>query len=357
MDSILDLDTLPTVSLILVVRNEIDTIGEAVASLVNQTYPKSLTELIFVDSQSDDNTFEYLKSSFNNLSQAGYRSLKLLSNPRRILSTGWNIAINASCSQVVCRIDGHSRIASDYIEIGIAVLISNDFQNVAGVGGALKPIGFGWKGQLIAFLYKSPFATGNSPFRRPLENITSTDTAVFALYWKNIMVELGLFNEYLNRNQDIEFHQRLRKAGYQLLTHPDMHIDYYVRGTFSKLMRKSFNDGLWVIRSGTSYARHRIPLCFFLYLSVFGVISVLGQTGTIRLQPSISFLLGLPLMVYMVLSVVFSMKDGQSWYRFCLIPLYMLFHLSYGSGSFWGLLRSFLRRLISIFRKPILNPD
>ena len=357
MDSPTDLQKLPTVSLILVVRNEIDTIEDALASLLDQSYPKTLTELIFVDSQSDDNTFEYLKASLDSLTSSGYRSLRLLSNPGRILSTGWNIAIRASSSEITCRIDGHSRIASDYVEIGVNTLLSKDYRNIAGVGGILNPIGFGWKGQLIAFLYQSPFATGNSPFRRPLEDTTDTDTAAFALYWKDIMTDLGLFNEYLVRNQDIEFHHRLRKAGYRLLTNPKMHIDYYVRGTFSKLLRKSFNDGLWVIRSGTSYARHRIPLCFFLYLSVFGLISVLEQTGTIALQTSIGFMLCLPLMVYIVLSVGYAIKDGRSWYRFCMAPLYFLLHLSYGLGSFWGLLRRFLRRLITIFHKPTFNLD
>ena len=61
---------------------------------------------------------------------------KIQTNPKRILASGWNIAIKAARYPYVCRIDAHSTIPTNYIKKTLAHL-KNLEKNIAGIGGVL----------------------------------------------------------------------------------------------------------------------------------------------------------------------------------------------------------------------------
>ena len=99
-------DNYPLVSLILVVYNERAYIEDCLKSYLEQTYPKKQIEIILVDSGSTDGTKEYLTAKAKELKEMGL-AVKLLDNPKKILSSGWNLAIKSSSGGIVCRIDGY----------------------------------------------------------------------------------------------------------------------------------------------------------------------------------------------------------------------------------------------------------
>lgn len=333
-------DALPRISLIIVVRNERAFVGKALESLTDQDYPPELLEILLVDGMSSDGTREILKQSTEDLIRRGW-NVRLYDNPRLILATGWNIALREARGELVCRIDAHSELYPDYIRKGVVILRRNS-EKTAGVGGVWEHYGKGLVGEAIADLLASRFAVGNSPFRtdkdkRPrFQECREADTAVYALYPKRLFEEVGYFDETLARNQDVEFHNRAKERGYTFLTCPQMRIKYHVRNTARALMKKAYSDGYWTAFLEKASFRHRVPGFFALYLIcsivIYGMIPWNSSNVLILLAWSI------PLLLYLLLLLLHSVKDGNKMSRYLLLGLFPLFHLSYGVGFLKGML-------------------
>lgn len=330
----------PKVTMLIVVRNERNFILRALNSFLNQTYPKDSTEIIIVDGMSTDGTRELVEEKIKELSKIGV-DIKILDNPKYVLASGWNIGIRNAKGEIVCRIDAHSEISLNYVEIGVKELLKRKDENVVCVGGILENIGEGKLGKVIADLFSSRFGMANSAFRVGVKEPKYTDTAVFGLYWKWIFDKVCYFNESLKRNQDIDLHSKLLRKGYKFLTHPEMKAKYYVRSDLKGLIKKSFEDGYWVIASRRGYTRHKIPLIFVTYLFSVMPMSVIIKYLTI---PLIGWLYISPLIIYMFASILFGIKDGKGSINKLILPfLFPIFHISYGMGSLKALINKFIR--------------
>lgn len=330
---------IPTVSLILVARNEINWIEKSLDSLLKQDYPLDKIELLIIDGQSDDGTREFLVEKIAELKNLNY-CVKFYDNPQKTLSSGWNIAIAEASGDIVCRIDCHSTISEKYISSGVNELLKRKLMNerIAGVGGWLTHCGNGYFGEIIAGVYSSPFGAGNSPFRIKPKKVILSDTAVYALYWKEIFKKVGFFDENLKRNQDIALHQKMIAKGYIFITHPDMSAEYYVNNSIYHFIKKAFNNGKWIILSGYSYYRHRVPLLFIAYLIAYSTILVLNFNLLINL------FLALPLIIYLILSFYFASKKKKAFSIPVIIFLYFIYHVSYGFGSLSGIMLKSIRK-------------
>ncbi|WP_459943247.1 glycosyltransferase family 2 protein [Deferrisoma palaeochoriense] len=330
---------LPRVSLIIVVRNERNWVKGAIESLVGQDYPRELLEIVLVDGMSEDGTRDELEKACAHLRKEGW-AVKVLENPALILATGWNVAIRAAGGDVVCRIDAHSELYPDYVRKGVDILNLCRGENVAGVGGVLEHYGRGVLGGAIAELLASRFAVGNSPFRtdkkkRPrFRECRETDTAVYALYPKRLFNEVGYFDEELVRNQDIEFHLRVKIKGYRFLTCPQMRVKYHVRNTLGALVRKAFLDGYWTAISGNAFLRHRMPAIFVSYVVLY--VCMLSVRLLEVKNWWLWMALSMPLLFYLVLDVICSIKDASGLNKVVLLWLFPIFHVSYGIGSLKG---------------------
>jgi glycosyltransferase involved in cell wall biosynthesis len=282
-------------------------------------------ECIVVDGMSTDGTRELAEAAATLGPRLGF-PIRALDNPRGILAAGWNLGIGNAKGEIICRIDAHAEICPDYLLVGAHELLRRQGRRCACVGGVIgENVGEGLVGKIAADLFSSKFGVGNSPFRVPGGEIQETDTAVFALYWKDVFLREGRFNETLDRNQDIEFHRRIRRNGWRLVSHPAMRVRYHVRQTLPSLLKKAASDGYWVIFSGGS-VRHKVPLLFVIYL-------IVAIFGSLLWSPAILT----PLAVYAVCSLVFACKDGRSVGSKALLPFFfLLFHCAYGLGSLRG---------------------
>ena len=321
----------PQVSMIIVVRDAIEHIENAINSITNQSYPKDKIELVFVDGMSVDGSYDLLISQKEKLLNIWY-SVLLFQNNNKTLASGWNIAIKAASAEYVCRIDAHAELDKEYLKLGISTLL-NESKNIAAVGGWLKnKSGDSYIEKTIARLLSSPFGIGNSPVRRPNSNIKVTDTVAYGIYKKKELKLAGLFDESMLRNQDIDLNFRLHKNGLLFITHPQMMAIYNVRNSIKKIIIKSYSDGSWVLKTPGKKTRHIIPFLFTLYLWLTIVFSLLGDHTNY-------FLLS-PLIIY-VMSCVFFSLNKLSLTSMLLIFLFPLFHISYGIGtliSFLGIL-------------------
>jgi glycosyltransferase involved in cell wall biosynthesis len=333
---------LPTVTLLIVVRNEINFIKKSIFTLLNQIYPKELTEIIIIDGMSTDGTREWIQQYIAKL-QSKNINIKLLDNPEHILASGWNTGIKAANGDVVCRIDAHNEIDPDYISKGIDWLLKDS--SIVCIGGCERNTGTTSMGRLIADLFSSKFGVGNAKYRIGLKRAVYTDTAKCGLYWKWVFEKLGYFNVNLARNQDLDLHKKITNSGYKFLTNPDMKLTYYVRSTLLGLVRKAYSDGYWIAFVNSFSIRHIVPFVFFIYVSL-----LLLLINIIALP--VKWICSFPIISYFLLAIYFAIKDGKTVKSKLLLPiLFLIFHLSYGFGTlngFFSKLKLNLKKFVDV---------
>ena len=142
---------LPTVSLVVAVRNQEKYIGRCIRSILNQTYPRNDYEVIVVNDASTDQT-KFALELFEN-------EIKLINNEtRKGLPGSLNVGIRSARGRFVVRIDGDEYVHTEYINIlsmhlalnpwmdAVACdynLVSNNDEVIERMNCEEKPIGCG----------------------------------------------------------------------------------------------------------------------------------------------------------------------------------------------------------------------
>jgi hypothetical protein len=180
------------------------------------------------------------------------------------------------------------------------------------------------------------------------------ETVFPGAYRREVFERVGLFREALTRTEDLDFHSRMRKSGYQIWQTPLIKAYYYSRTSFKGLVEQYFSNGEQVIEallvnSSAISLRHLVP---FLWLTSVAALVILA--GVIPIGKSILFAYaGLYFLVCLVSALTIGIKHGLR-YVWVAPWIFPLIHLSYGLGSWWGVLRIFihvLRHKIPTYRE------
>jgi cellulose synthase/poly-beta-1,6-N-acetylglucosamine synthase-like glycosyltransferase len=123
-------DPIVKVSVIIPARNEFSRIGECLDSLFNQSYPKTLTEVIVVNDFSTDDTFNFvsghkIKCTVLNLSD--YVSDDLNSYKKKAIETG----ISCSSGELIICTDADCTMGPDWILTIVSAYDREKFQFIA----------------------------------------------------------------------------------------------------------------------------------------------------------------------------------------------------------------------------------
>ena len=320
---------LPFVTALIVTRNEEDYIEKAIISLINQTYPKDKYEIIVVDGGSTDGTLDIVNKIIQEYSTNDFR-IRIIDNPKRILASGWNLGIQAAKGEYVTRIDAHAEAAPDYIERCVKTILEVD---AICVGGKLDSLPLEGDNLLVSKVLSSSFGVGNSSFRVS-DNACFADTAVYGLYRKNVFDEVGFFDERLVRNQDIDLHSRIRRAGYKFYFNPEIKSVYHTRSSVKKMVKQAYGNGKWnmvLVKKGASALsiRHLVPFFFVTFLA----LSIIGGF----FWWPIWAICGCVLLLYLLLGLVAGAKKVDSFADRIKMPfLFFLLHSSYGIGYYAG---------------------
>jgi len=321
------------VSIIIPCRNEEKHIGKCLDSLLKNNYPKDLIEIIVIDGMSKDDTREIIKKYIKK-----YPFIKLSNNSKKIVPTAVNIGIKEARGDMITCLGAHSSYPSNYIEKLVLWIRKSEADCVGGVcitkAGAETTVA-----SAISYVLSHPFGVGNGLFRIGIKEPKYVDTVPFGAYKREVFNKIGLFNEKLIRNQDLEFNLRLKKAGGKILLVPEIVSYYHARADLKGLFTQNFWNGFWVLYSTkftkTPFSlRHLIP--FFFVLSICGSLIL-----SLIYRPFI-YLFVLVLATYLIADIFFSLKMSfQRGFKY-FIPVMLSFaalHFSYGFGSIWGLIK------------------
>jgi hypothetical protein len=179
---------------------------------------------------------------------------------------------------------------------------------------------------------------GDSEFRLGARE-GPADTVPYGCMPMNVFERAGLYDERLVRNQDYELNCRIRRLGGVVWMNPAIVIKYYNQATLSGLMRQAittsaWNTWMWHLAPYSFTLRHAIPGVFAATL----IISVIASFVSV-LAP---VLLGAILLPYATLAIAASLQQARKiswWLAFPLPVCFLSYHVMYGLGTLWGMLR------------------
>jgi glycosyltransferase involved in cell wall biosynthesis len=308
---------LPAISVILPVLNEESHLEGAVLSVLSQDYRGPL-EIILALGPSRDRTNEIatkLASQDNRV--------KLLDSPTGKTAAGLNLALAASKSPVVVRVDGHAQIPNNYISLIVEILNKTGAVNVGGVMAAVGTTAFE---RAVAGAMRSPLGVGASRFHTGGE-AGEVDTVYLGAFRREALVAIGGFDERFTRAQDWELNFRLRENGGVIYFDPRLHVTYRPRSSVGALAKQYFEYGRWrrvVSRrhSGTINYRYLAP-----------PFALLGFSASLVLGVLLSSIFFIPALVYLLFVVLASLKISTSTGEYLLLLLVIpTMHFAWGAG-------------------------
>ena len=312
-----ELSVSPAISVILPVLNEEPHLAESVSAILSQDYLGSF-EIILALGPSRDQTNMIAES----LAQRDSR-IKLVMNPSGKTAAGLNLAIAASESPVIVRVDGHAKIPNNYLSLAVSILRESGAVNVGGVMAAEGVTNFEIA---VSRAMRSALGVGASRFHTG-GNAGEADTVYLGAFRREAINAVGGFDERYTRAQDWELNHRLRKNGGKIHFDPRLQVTYRPRPNLKKLAKQYFQYGRWrrvVSRShpGTVNLRYLAP-----------PFTLLGTITSLLLGLLIDPFLFIPTAVYGIFLLISSIFISKTIREFILLlAIIPTMHFAWGAG-------------------------
>ena len=312
-----ELSVSPAISVILPVLNEEAHLAESVTAILSQDYIGSF-EIILALGPSHDQTNVIAEKL-----AARDSRVKIVTNPSGKTAAGLNLAIAASESPVIVRVDGHAKIPDNYLSLAVSILRESGAVNVGGVMAAEGVTKFE---VAVSRAMRSPLGVGASRFHTG-GNAGEVDTVYLGAFRREAINAVGGFDERYTRAQDWELNHRLRKNGGKIYFDPRLQVTYRPRPSIRKLAKQYFQYGRWrrvVSRShpGTVNLRYLAP-----------PFTLLGTFTSVFLGLLIHPYFLLPAAIYGVFLLTSSILIAKSAREFILLlAIIPTMHVAWGAG-------------------------
>jgi len=326
----------PFVSIIVPCYNEQATIRQLLDAVLAQTYPRSQMEIIIADAFSQDKTREQI-----NLFQRDHSdlSLRVVDNDRRIIPAALNLAIKEARGEIIVRLDAHSQPNPEYVERCVEALEEGKGANVGGVW-EIRPGGKGRIAESIAAAASHPLGVGDAMYRLS-PKAGAVDTVPFGAFRRELIDQIGGFDESLLTNEDYEFNTRVRQSGGVVWLDPQIRSIYFARASFCELAGQYWRYGFWKWRMLKRYPhtirwRQALPPLFVASLIAWIVLSIWF--------PVARWILAIEIIFYLFVLIVAGIRSAFHTHKPFLIfdlPLSVsTMHLSWGGGFLFSLISS-----------------
>jgi glycosyltransferase involved in cell wall biosynthesis len=220
--------SLPSVTVAVPVLNEEAHIADCLEAVRGQTYP-NIVETLVVDGRSHDKTRELA---------ARFPGVRVLDNPGRIQSTGLNIALENARGDIFVRVDGHCRVAPDYVDRCVDALA---LSGASMVGGAMTPRATGARQRGIAAAMQSRLGAGPARFHTG-GSAAWVDTVYLGAFRVEEARAAGGYAEDVGVNEDAELAYRMRQRR-GVWFDPDIMSFYTPRSNLRALARQFYRYG------------------------------------------------------------------------------------------------------------------
>lgn len=324
------------VSFVMPVLNERDYLEHAVRSVLEQDIDGP-AELVLALGPSSDGTTELARR----LADDDPRII-LVDNPAAHIPVGLNAAIRASRHPTIIRVDAHSELSPGYARRALETLRRT---GAANVGGIMRADGRTPFQSAVARLYNSPVGLGGGAYHGS-EHEGEAESAYLGVMRRDVIEQVGLFDETIRRGEDWELNLRIRQAGHLVWFDPALSVTYWPRESWSRLARQFRATGAWrgelVRRFGRRNGlRFFAPPVLVLVSATALLVGILQLIGVLRgVAAVIASVIYLPLLAYALLVIgVGLMSPGGVRQRLWTMAVLPTMHLSWGLGFIGGALR------------------
>jgi succinoglycan biosynthesis protein ExoA len=321
------------ISIIAPMLNEADHVESFVADVAAQDFGGPV-EVLVADGGSTDGSVPLLEVAAR---RAGI-DLTIVPNPLRWVSQGLNACIPRARGDLLVRLDCHSRYPPDYLRLCAAAAEESD---ALAVGGIVVPEGRTPTERAVACAMDSPFG-GIGWMRATAEDVRrDSDILTYGAFRPEAFRRAGFFDETLLRNQDDEFTLRIRRTGGRVLLDSRIKVLYTPRGSYRGVFRQYFQYGYWKV---AVMRRHRRVLSSRSLAPPTLVVSLAALVPLATFLPVARWMLLGELAVYAGSAVYFgarSLRVRREPLRLMprVVFIYPTFHVAYGLGLLWGLVR------------------
>ncbi len=332
------------ISVVIPCLNESRYIDSTLQSLLDQVDPGESWEVIVADGRSDDGTRERL-----DFWQQEHDQFRWVDNPKRTTPQALNAGIEASKGEAIIILGAHAQVDPDFLLRNAELLRAHPESGC--VGGVVEQVHGSDRSRQIGAAMSTLFGVGDARFRTG-GNAGHVDTVAFGAYRKEVLDEIGWFDEALVRNQDDELNYRLLYSGWRIWFDPRIRSSYHVRSTYEKLLKQYHQYGYWKVfvnrKHGTITTwRQTIPAIFIALLGMSGLCWALelacfcnqmwdGFGASIFVSAGLLWLIA---GVGSAISVSESLRDVLG-----ILRAYAMIHFGYGWGYWRGIFRFLILR-------------
>lgn len=316
------------------ILNEEKYIAKCIDSILEQDYPKDDLEILFVDGMSRDKTREIVAELATK-----YPFIHLIDNINHTVPWAMNSGIKAAKGDVIMRLDAHATYEKNYFSVLVDALQKYNADNVGAVCRT-DVLNKNSKTLAIREVLSNKFGVGNSTFRTGIKTAQEVETVPFGCWRRDVFDKYGMYNVRLVRNQDIELNKRIIRGGGKIIIVPETFCTYFARETYKALAKNNCANGKWNILTvyytkelRSLSLRHFVPLIFVLSLIVPIFVGLFWNPALyISASALCAYLLTLG-----TVSAKLAMSKTLNF--FYLLASFAVLHISYGWGSFIGILK------------------
>ncbi len=221
---------MPTVSIIVPIRNEAASIGATLRSLLEQDYPTAEFEVLVADGGSTDNTVPIVRGF-----QAEYPNLRLFFNPHRISSAARNLALRHMAGRYAVIVDGHCHIPDRHYLSHVVEAFEATGADTLGRPQPLdapNPTAF-QRAVAVARASRLGHNPESDIFSDAAKFVPPQSTAI--AYRREVFHRVGLFDQRFDACEDVEFNHRVHAAGLTCYFDPKLKVVYRPRGSWRGL--------------------------------------------------------------------------------------------------------------------------
>ncbi|MCF8304087.1 MAG: glycosyltransferase [Bacteroidales bacterium] len=220
------------VTVIVIARNNEKTLVECLRSVESQFRDNNRWELIVVDGDSEDDTWNRAK---NYLKRSAEYAYQVIINKEKSYAWSWNRGLEYARGDNILVVDADTVLPPAYIKKALKILQNRS--DAGAVGGDIEYQYPGKENGMLSKLYRHTNDFHDFPQGGPSSEGIAEHPAC-PLYRRVLFEQLGQMDVSLQSFVELEFHHRISESGWKLWFNPELKVIKYAPRSFARLLGK-----------------------------------------------------------------------------------------------------------------------